>query len=257
MKNRRQILYIACAAFFLTPMMQSSEGEKVAVYILGPGRSGTSCAAAVLEIMGLDIGNDLTGPDAQNIKGSFEDKKTQLINVGTGRRLKQLVQADALYDTVRWEKLDKNEKEKLKNNVRDHLYQRFGAKNHFGIKQPCISNLLPLYLPATKELGYSPKLIIVLRNPKEVAASRHKWLGSWEPLQRSFELISVTYHALLKYAHGEEVLIVDFDEFLEEPEKTVNRMQEFLPWLHTYDEVRQEIERFLDRGLKHHNDTKS
>ena len=52
---------------------KETAGEKQAIFVVGPGRCGTSCLMGVLEILGVCVGSDFATP-AHNPKGIFEDR---------------------------------------------------------------------------------------------------------------------------------------------------------------------------------------
>ena len=53
---------------------------KIAIFILGMHRSGTSVLGGVLNIIGLDFGSDLMVANAANPKGYFKDNFVYKLN---------------------------------------------------------------------------------------------------------------------------------------------------------------------------------
>ncbi|GAG21323.1 unnamed protein product, partial [marine sediment metagenome] len=51
---------------------------KKAVVVAGMHRSGTSAIMGVLQVLGVDIGDDLGAPDEYNEKGYFENREFEL-----------------------------------------------------------------------------------------------------------------------------------------------------------------------------------
>lgn len=234
------------ALFFISFNNFGHSDEKKAVFIVGMGRSGTSCTAGVLKILGLELGSPLAGPGSSNKKGKFEHlPTTQLMQP----ILKQ-------FDTIWWNPrlIDWSKatnQEELKNKVKKHLDHYFGRHAVFGIKNPEITMLLPLFLQAAEELGYTPKIIIVVRHPDETNASFQKELGQSQG--NFYRNICLAYACAFKYCNGYDTHVVYFSDLINNTEQTVNELKEFLPELKDYKTAKRELSKFIDKDLKHHN----
>lgn len=225
--------------------------EKTAVFIIGMGRSGTSCTAGVLQILGLELGSPLAASNPHNKKGKFEHVPTNkfmqpiLKEFNTKWWKPRLIQ----WDTV-------PQKNRIKEQVKQHLNQYFGEFSFFGIKNPEISILLPLFVQAAQELGYTPKIIMVLRHPDETNASMQAHLGSENKMYLTKDFyrdICLAYACVLKHAQDLDMHILFFSDLIDNPEKAALRLKAFLPQLKDFKSVQKEIKEFIDKGLKHQN----
>lgn len=222
----------------------ASASQKKAVFISGTGRSGTSCVAGVLQLMGLEFGTSLCGANSYNEKGGFEDNRIAALNIelfkdlGMGRHTPHY--------HIDWHRYGKSFTKKVK----QALQKYFSKFTVFGIKHPYISYLLPAYIGAAKELGYTPKIIIVLRHPKEIAQSFAQRYSA-EPISRFYQLIGVSLMSLVEFCQGSDVLVVHYDDLLKKTKSAVNAIHAFLPELATYDQAGSKLRKFIDDRLKH------
>jgi len=237
---------IACLSLLLLCSPSQAEQEKTAVFIIGMGRSGSSCTAGVLKIMGMEMGSPLAPPGQNNKKGKFEHLPTNLFMQPILKKIDAIWWNPRLLD---WATLQ--HREELKDQVKAHLAKHFGEFHFFGIKNPEITILLPLFTQAAQELGYTPKIIMVLRHPDETNASLQKDLSS--PKKNYYRNISIAYACAFKNAQGFDMHVVYFDDLIYKTEKTVTGLKTFLPQLKEYKEVEKELTQFIDDGLKHHN----
>jgi hypothetical protein len=242
-KNEKQLFKVL---FLLAPLSLntfSKSETKEAVFVIGAPRSGTSCIAGVLEILGVDYGNHLFKADEFNEKGYFEDELLHLIS----REMFAELGISTLYPRIiDWSQESK--KEEFKMMARTTL-QKFRGKS-FGIKYPDASFVLPVYIESMIELGYTPKLVIVLRNPDEIVES---WLKRWGiPAHETYAVISKIYLNIIRDTHGYDTLVIYYDDMLNDTEKVVNRMTHFISGLKSYDEAKAELNNFIDGSLKHH-----
>jgi len=234
------------ALLFLIACSTACAQEKTAVFIIGMGRSGSSCTAGILNILGLEMGEPLAPPCDFNKKGKFEHIPTIEFNKPILKELNAIWYKPQLLD---WDSIPK--RCTLKNAVKKHLAQHFGQYSFYGIKNPELTTLLPLYLQAAQELGYTPKIIMVLRHPDETNASMQKFLET--PKKNYYKNICIAYACAFKNAQGFDMHVVYFDDLIYKTEKTIAELRNFLPQLKEFKEAQQEITQFIDDGLKHHN----
>lgn len=243
--------FVVLALCFLDaiPAMSNAPNQqtKTAVFIVGPGRCGGSCTTGVLNCMGLYLNGDLRPPNNNNPKGFFEHMRTMdlndkiLENLGTSVNDPDSSKPDLATPLALSEK-------KL---IKEHLQKYFGQEEQFGVKDGRIALLLPLYVAAAQELGFSVKIIAVWRDPEEIARSYFKFNGS--PVQETLVKVHKRYALIEQYATMYEIMVVRFEDLLKTPHVTVNAIQEFLPFLKSYEQAHESIEAFLDINLKHEN----
>jgi hypothetical protein len=222
--------------------------EKKAVFIVGPGRCGSSCTAGLLSILGLPLGDQLrTGIEGVNPKGFFEDIPTveltkDLLAEENARFLKP-----RFFD---WRTHPK--REIFKQRIKVCLETHFSQSDFFGIKNPIIALFMPLYAEAAQELGYTPKVIVVTRPADQVYKS---WRNNFKFLPREdiMHAMACYLKSIEIYVPSYDYLEVDFNDVVHDTQRVADRLKEFLPELKSYGEVEAEIRAFIDQGLKHHN----
>lgn len=211
----------------------SSPGPLV---ILGMQRSGTSALAGALARGGLSLGDEsqFLPPDANNREGYFESR----------RLLQWCHQALAQYH------LGSTDLARLPENWEDHplagslvdrlkavLLEEKGNSEHWGFKQPLLSLLTPILLRAFAELDWSPKFVVMVRDPREIQKSEAAWefgVGSRQlaPVgDRAVALwLSYTVQAL-SGCQEFPFAVVRYEDLLSDP-GSLGRVFELLPNFH-------------------------
>jgi len=245
----KQIM-IMCILVGITSLLCA---EKKAVFIIGPGRCGSSCTAGLLEILGLPLGDSFltAGTIAQhswNPKGFFEDLHTlQLLDL-------MLIEMTASALTpifIDWNNHPQRADCKLR--IKNDLQKRFNTFSSFGIKSPPMALFLPLYYEAAQELGYTPKIIVIKRNTEEVYAS---WKNIWHTVltdNQVVEAVDCYLKAISFYAPLYDHIEVEFNDVIHNTKMIVEKFNRFLPELKLYENVENEIKNFIDKDLKHYN----
>ncbi len=219
------------------------------IFVLGMHRSGTSAITRLLNILGADPGKKLLPSDIVNKKGYWENQ--QLIKLHD----KILETFDSAWYDFRsypeewWLKKDI---QVFHQEILEVLEQSFDSYALMLVKDPRISRMLPLWLSLLQKSGGSPKCVIVMRNPLEVARSIER--------RDQFSLITSLYLWLLYtlesewYSRGLARTIVKFDEVLVDWKSTVAQLTTDLniQWPANLTKVRKTIESDLDPNLRHH-----
>lgn len=235
------------------------EVRKKAVFVLGAPRSGTSATTGLLGILGLPLGEQLTPIKSWNPKGDFEDESTVLLN----RQLVRDLDIDPYVENIR--KIDwvhEHEAIRAKEKIKENLQRVFGRYPIFGLKHPRICLLLEGYIKAAEELSYEPYLVIVRRDAEEIIASLNKsekqqceLLGK----KRAFfspESGNVFVNNFLRPLEGYnnyKKIVINFDDLLNDTEKTIHELRSLLPELKTFEDAKKDISLFLNKEFKHHN----
>ncbi len=219
------------------------------ILILGMHRSGTSAVTRLLNLMGVDLGENLLAPQDDNVTGFWEQSDIVAVND------KLLVSIGSDWSDVRdlreqWWNLEALKP--YRREIKGILNKEFSDGKLWGVKDPRICRLLPFYLPIMREMNRNPACIMVLRNPLEVAGSLHVRNGM------SIE------HALLlwlKYmleaernSRGIARAWVSYDSLLNDWKGAMRLIIESLP-LGTSKlnlGIGQEVDGFLNSGLRHH-----
>ncbi len=129
-------------------------------------RSGTSALTRVLSLHGFALPQDLLGGRVDNPKGFFESAGMVALDdrilAALGRSWDDARPLPALPAPL----------------LKDFVAEAAGVlakivppAQHFILKDPRLCRLLPVWLPALARFGATPRAIIPLRNPLEIAAS--------------------------------------------------------------------------------------
>jgi len=142
-----------------------------AVLILGIARSGTSAIAGALASAGLPFGDGLKPADWQNPKGNREDLALSQLNQ------ELLALFGATWSSVRplplgW--LDQPAVQAIAERMQEDIEARFGAFPAFGLKDPRLVPLYPLYAQVLARAGVATTLVTTERDKREVLTSIRK-----------------------------------------------------------------------------------
>ena len=144
---------------------------RTALVVVGMHRSGTSAISRVLNLLGADMPKKLLPPRSSNPAGFWESKDVMILHdkilSGAGTSWDDPGFLPAFWDSKEYlEAYQKKFAEIIENELAD--------SNFFVLKDPRISRFVPLTASALKKISISPKFVIAIRNPLEVAASLKK-----------------------------------------------------------------------------------
>ncbi|MEW6272794.1 MAG: hypothetical protein AB1689_26250 [Thermodesulfobacteriota bacterium] len=224
-------------------------GAPTALVIVGMHRSGTSALARCCNLLGVDLGNEFIPTRQDNEAGFWEDARVKDADDLA------LAAQGLLWDDVR-PLPERWEEGRGIAEVRERLAATLAALaapgRLFGVKDPRISRLLPLWLPLLEGLGATPGFLVALRHPAEVAHSLARRDGL-TPARSHLLWLRYTLEAEL-HTRGQRRAIVPFDALLTDWRGTLARAARDLgiAWPVPPDEASREIEAFLDVRLRHH-----
>ncbi len=244
----KQSRFRFCLLFLIATQLHTQQhakqSERHAVFILGINRSGTSCTTGLLKIMGLELGGNLMVQNRHNPKGFFEHIPTGRLNKLLTGKLKE---GNVDLESPTWTQ-DKIVPE-LTQLVKEHLQNHFGRFDSFGIKHPGFTKFIPLYIEAAKELGYVPKLVVVVRRPQQIVKSSQK--VTYQSTDALLHKICMCWASIIMWAQGYNTLVVHFDELINNPQAVVDKLHAFLPELKPYSAVKKKVDAFVDKRLQH------
>jgi hypothetical protein len=181
------------------------------VLVLGMHRSGTSALAGALEAMGFDVGpdDDVMPADAGNPEGYFE--------------LLSIVRANddlLAHFGGRWDSppefapgwSEDDTATEFVDATRAALSELFES-DHFLLKDPRISILLPLWRRITNDKGCA---VVIVRDPLEVAASLTRRNGL--PTLTGLALWAHYNRTMLRDLHGARVHVCNYADLVENPD---------------------------------------
>jgi hypothetical protein len=220
-----------------------------ALVILGMHRSGTSALARCCNLLGVDLGSDFIPTQPDNQSGFWEDARVKDADDLA------LAAQGLLWDDVRplperWQEARGIVE------ARDRLLATLETLARpgrlFGVKDPRISRLLPLWLPLLERLGATPLFLLALRQPAEVADSLAR-RDRLTPARSHLLWLRYTLEAEL-YTRGHRRAIVPFDELLRDWRATLVRAARDvgLRWPVPLEEAAPAVDSFLDARLRHH-----
>lgn len=231
------------------PQQLSSDSVQRAFIVLGMHRSGTSALTGVLHALGVDLGSNLSDAQPYNPKGLWEHREIVAIDEQIMARMGRLYDDVRLMPEKWWEQDDV---QVFRDRLGEILRHDFSPGRLWGMKDPRMCRLLPLWIDLLRELGIRPFFVILGRSPLEVARSlekrdgfsHHKSVVLW--LEHALEAIAAT--------EGQDRVFVTYDQLLENWRATVSRIgvAAGLVWPNSPEAIAGEVDAFLDPGLRHH-----
>ena len=222
--------------------------------VLGAHRSGTSAVAGVIQRLGIDLGDRLIGPlEGINDRGFWEHRDLVALH---DRLLEQL--------GSRWDSIHPLPEKwwqspaitKISGEIADIVEKEFGNSELWGLKDPRLCRLLPLWLDILAQTGCEPSSIIIYRNPLEVAESLSK-----RDQMDSQRAINIWLQHILDaefYTRGYPRTVISYSELLDDWRNTMLTVSDNLSlhWPISIDQAGSEIDDFLVRSLHHHRHNK-
>ncbi len=213
-------------------------------------RSGTSALAGLLSLAGVDFGERLIPADASvNAKGFWEHEEIVsvhdrvLATLGLSwqdpRALPDGWTEHPALDTFRAE-------------LAAIVRRDFPGDGVWGLKDPRLCRLLPLWLPIFDELGVAPRVAIILRHPLEVAASLHR--RDRIALGRALLLWLRHVGEAARSAAPFPAVVLTYQDLLDDWKTALERASEQLGLPPASDAAALEAKaaEFVEPGLRHH-----
>src|SRR5579875_68221 len=241
------------SAAVLEPRLDdSAPQERPAVFVLGMHRSGTSAVTRVLNLLGVDLGTQLMPASRDNERGYWEH--AEIVQVHD----ELLGALDSKWDDLRplpegWPTTPAATAAAAK--LRAIIERDFGAAALWGLKDPRLCRLLPLWLPLLRSMRQTPHFILVLRHPREVAASLAKRDGK-----------SAGEAALLWLRHALEAeratrglprTVIHYSDLVGDPQNWTAEFRRVaaecgLQWPNDAAAIDRQVREFLSPELRHH-----
>ncbi|MGQ0723500.1 MAG: sulfotransferase family protein, partial [Candidatus Eiseniibacteriota bacterium] len=227
----------------------SRSPDSVAVLILGMHRSGTSALARVLNVLGVELGDKLLRPSGDNEAGFWEHRDLVVLH----DRL--LAAVGSTWDDPRPvppEALLSDATKPVRDDMLAVLRRDFAPRPLWGVKDPRLCRLVPLWLSLLDELGAEPRFVLTARDPHEVAASLARRDGM--SLEQARLLWLEHCLAAERDTRGRRRSFVTYDGLLSDWRPEMVRVGRDLgfDWRDTVAKVSAEVDGFLEPGLRHH-----
>jgi hypothetical protein len=219
-----------------------------AIVVLGMHRSGTSAMAGTLGQLGCDMPQHPMPPNENNPSGYFESLAIYQLNDAI------LASAGTSWDD--WQAFNPDwltspRAQEFLLRATEVLAEEFGASRFFLVKDPRMCQLLPFWLGAFEAAGIAPRIVLMHRNPIEVAAS----LERREAWPFAYGLLLWLRHVLDAEANSRGLprFCTSYDLLLDNWATTATQMKEALKisfprWSAA---AAADVDAFLDGKLRH------
>lgn len=221
--------------------------ERQCLVLLGMHRSGTSALTRVLNLLGAELGHNLMAPKADNKKGFWEHLEVVRIHDELLHALGRSWD-DERPLPVDWAKSEPAEH--CKSSLRQVVESDFAESSLWSVKDPRLCRFIPLWTDLLKELRITPKFLITLRHPDEVALSLAKRNGL--PMEESYLLWLAYMLRAEKDTREFPRTFVTFDDLLADWKKSISDIEvELSVNLSVSSEsIARQIDEFLESGMK-------
>ena len=194
--------------------MQSSR----AVLILGMHRSGTSALAHGVQALGVYLGDNFLSARPDNPTGYWEDQHICQLN----ERLLAIL-------GIRWDQvalIDESdwlapEIDFLLAEAVEYVRSALAISPLWGFKDPRTLRLLPFWRSVLRRLQAEEQYLVVIRNPRSVAASLGQRQGMDEA---TAHLLWLTYLLPLREIADTPFIVADYDIVMADPKRQLERI---------------------------------
>lgn len=195
--------------------------SKKVIIVLGMHRSGTSAVTRGLKALGVELGNNLMPPVANNNEtGFWEDLDLNSLNeeilalVGSNWNSSRLIEPDEL--TVQ-------SFSSLRLHAIDMLKRKIGKSDRFGMKNPRMCKTLPFWQQVIDHCDdVEDQYVIVVRNPLSVARSLAARDGFCT--EKSYLLWLGHVIPTMTRTEGKPRVVIDYDLLMDDPFKQMERL---------------------------------
>jgi hypothetical protein len=199
-----------------------------AVVVLGIARSGTSAVAGALAAMGVEFGQQFKPADWQNPKGNFEHAELSQLNQEL-LSVFGLTWSSGRLPPANW--LHHHDVRSLANCIRRVIDRDFGHASLFGIKDPRLVQLWPLYSQLLRERS-EISVVTVERSRDEVIQSirRSGYLHGFAYPGRLKRLYGFYMDRLEKLRQEEAAIRIRHSELIYDSDESIGRLVRQLPF---------------------------
>jgi hypothetical protein len=220
-----------------------------ALLVLGMHRGGTSALTRVLSLLGAALPKNLTAPEPSNPTGHWEPWDIVSIHDDL------LPTAGSRWDDWRAFNPDWAQSriaEDFRKKLLAGLQNDFNGSSLFVVKDPRICRFVPLWLDLLDRFGAEARVVILLRNPLEVAASL-KRRDNFPPAKSYLLWLRHVIDAEKATRHLPRG-IVTYNDLLNDWRGVVRTIsaKTGVHWPRRSDHSELEIDRFLADELRHH-----
>lgn len=217
--------------------------------VLGMHRSGTSALTGALSLLGIDLGQSLIPAHAAiNAKGYWEHRDIVEIHERLLGALGSSWHDERPLPENWWrtEMVVPFRRELLA-----ILHRDFSEASLWGVKDPRICRLLPLWLDILEEFRCQPLFVLIVRHPQEVAESLAKRDGIADA--RAYLLWLQHTLDAEKWTCTYSRVLVSYERLLKDWPATMSAVSDALslPLALEGDEIRRQVDAFLEPSMRH------
>ncbi len=210
-------------------------------------RSGTSLITGVCNLLGVEIGSNFLEANRDNEKGFWEHRAVVEVHE---ELLKHLGSGwdDTRILPENWQR--REEIKPFKEKLKEIITRDFGNCKLWGIKDPRMVRLLPLWLDVFANSKITPAFIITWRNAASVALSLERRDGFYP--EKSLLLWTIYNLEAEKWTRGKARVFLEYDKVIENWRTEFFRAGETLGISWPAATAEEEINRLVLPELKHH-----
>jgi len=223
--------------------------------VLGMHRSGTSLGSHILSALGVDIVDKIPGPGnpaptPDNPRGhwerweivEFHDRILGLFNRDYSGRFHDFALPVAWWANPRVAE--------IRREIVAFLERRMGD-GYFGFKDPRTVRLMPVWHQILNELKLTPRIVLCLRNPAQIARS----LNARERLDREIGEYRWLVHMIdfYRYTSNFDVSTVEYEGWFTDPAANIEKLRKFLdlPWQQSEADLVLMLSGIIDPAARH------
>lgn len=230
-------------------MIHDDKALSRCILVLGMHRSGTSALTRCMNLVGTDLGSNLLVPGQANAKGFWEHADAVRINDAL---LSDFGLAWWSLDPLPAGWLDSEAAQRAVEDIRVLVRRDFQDVPLWGLKDPRLCRLAPLWVRALRELGIAVYAVLMTRPPLEVARSLTRAHG----MSEATGVLSWLQH-LGDAVQATERLpraLIGYDHLLADPMATLERVGRDLDlaWPIAPASREQAMRAFLQADMRHH-----
>jgi hypothetical protein len=220
------------------------------IIVLGMHRSGTSALTGCLGLLGVELGSSLIPAHPElNAKGHWEHREAVSLNEQLLASMERTWHDERLLPNG-WSKTPAAEA--IIGEIKNLLQREFARTPLWGLKDPRLCRLLPIWLGAIAENGAEPLFILALRHPEEVARSLARRDGI--PKERAYLLWLDYMLEAERASRGRPRIVISYEALLADWRRALSPLASRLGHgLLPLDdsEVSARIDAFLSPTMRH------
>lgn len=221
---------------------------KKCIVVLGMHRSGTSAITRGLKVLGVELGDRLIAPIANNnMRGFWEDIEINRLNT----EMLHAMDSDWHHlAPIQFHDIEILHKKGYLFRARDLLLQKINNTNVWGFKDPRVAKLLPFWKEVFSLCQIDVHYILTIRNPLSVAQS----LSKRDSFDKEKSYLLWLGHIIISLSGtvGKNTIIIDYDRLMQSPDFELRRIAKQFDLKVDPIEMQNYITEFLDKELRHY-----